>query len=230
MLRKVVSALALLLLAATAPAANILPNSSFELWFLDMPVGWLTSEPLLPGTAVRDSAARTGEWCVRLSAQDTSAFVTTVTIVRAGVHYRFSGWANVPALVGGSFLLQFLTLELEPLGTPALLPALRSDDYREYVRWVTAPDEAALVSVSFATLPGVTVWVDDVTLEDTTIAGIEELPDAASRSAPAARRVFATPAVIAGLDPGVTVCDAAGRRLTGPAAMRPFRVYFVTEP
>lgn len=222
----------LLLLVGNGPAraANILPNSSFELWFLGVPVGWLTSEPLIPGSAVRDSAARTGDWCVRLNAQDTSAFITTVAVIRSGYHYLFSGWAFVPDLVGGAFAIQFLTLGLEPLGNPVLLPAIYSTGYREYTRWVTAPDEAALVSVSFATLPGTTVRIDDITLGDTTLAVSEQAPPALPRAGSFTRRVFATPAAIAALGPAAVIHDAAGRRLPGPAAMKPYRVYFISEP
>ncbi|MFO7637744.1 MAG: hypothetical protein R6X14_00345 [bacterium] len=219
-----------LALAGPAPAVNILTNSSFELWLFDIPVGWLTSEPLIPGSATRDSAARTGDWCVRLIAPDTSAFVATAAVVRSGVHYGFSGWAWVPGLVGGSFAIQFLTIGLEPVGLPVLLPAVYSGGYREHARWVTAPDGAALVSVGFASLPGATVRVDDITLEDTTGAAVRESPAPGPAAAPRPRRVFATPAVIAGLAPGTAVFDPAGRRLASAAAMRPFRVYFIIAP
>ncbi|MCX6843159.1 MAG: hypothetical protein NTX53_12845, partial [candidate division WOR-3 bacterium] len=47
------------------------------------------------------------------------------------------------------------------------------ESYREYTRWVTAPDSAAVLSVSFTTLPSLEAFVDDVTLDDTT-TGVEE--------------------------------------------------------
>jgi hypothetical protein len=63
------------------------------------------------------------------------------------------------------------------VGSPELLPAFYSgEDYREYTRWVTAPESASAVSVSFATLPSVEAYVDDVTLDDTA-AGVEEERD-----------------------------------------------------
>lgn len=228
-LRRGPAIVALALLAAVGPARafNILPNPSFEYWVLGMPVGWLSSEPLLPGSAVRDSSARTGNWCIRLNARDTSAFVTTTTIVRPGYAYAFSGWARVPGLVGGSFLLQFLTLTLEPVGTPVLLPAVYSSGYREYARWLTAPENSALLSVGFATLPGTTVWLDDLTLADTTLSGVEEPLPPVSRPGLLPRRMLATPAAIAGLGPDAVIYDAAGRRLSGPGQMRPYRVYFI---
>jgi hypothetical protein len=223
-------ALAVLLLVVPAGAVNILPNSSFETWFLGMPLGWLTSNLIAEGSAVQDSAARTGDWCVRLGSPDTLAFVATTTVVRPGRSYGFSGWARGPDLLGGSFALQFLKLDLEPVGNPVLLPVYLSSSYREYAQWLTAPDSAALIAVSFVALRGVTVRVDDLTLEDTTTSGIKEAFPVRPRPAAAGRRVFATPAAVAALEPGAVVHDAAGRRLAGPGAMRPFRVYFVTGP
>jgi hypothetical protein len=41
---------------------------------------------------------------------------------------------------------------------------------------VTAPDSATLLSVTFATLVGLSAYVDDVTLDDTTVGGVEERP------------------------------------------------------
>jgi hypothetical protein len=49
-----------LALAGVLPAANILPNPSFEYWLGNMPVGWLTSELLFPGTALQDSNSHSG--------------------------------------------------------------------------------------------------------------------------------------------------------------------------
>jgi len=77
--------------------------------------------------------------------------------------------------LGGSFVLQFLSLQGGAVGSPELLPAyLSGESYREYTRWVTAPESAALLSVSFATLPTLEAYVDDVTLDDTTLAGVKE--------------------------------------------------------
>jgi hypothetical protein len=164
-----------LALAGVLPAANILPNPSFEYWLGNTPVGWLTSEPLFPGTALQDSNSHTGVYCVKLVGGDTSAFMSSATIVRAGYNYEFSGFVRVPGVLGGSFVLQFTTLLGGAVGTPELLPVYYSgSSYREYTRWVAAPDSATFLTVSIATLPNVTVYVDDVTVEDTTVAGMSE--------------------------------------------------------
>uniref|UniRef100_A0A7C4GAX9 CBM-cenC domain-containing protein n=1 Tax=candidate division WOR-3 bacterium TaxID=2052148 RepID=A0A7C4GAX9_UNCW3 len=159
-------------------AANILPNPSFEVWLdslgVPMPFGWLTSEYLYSGSARRDTLANSGNYCLLLNGGDTSAFATSVTLVRPGSHYEFVGHARVPGLLGGSFVLQFLSLLGRPVGTAELLPVFNSAFYRRYSRWVTAPDSAVLLSVSLATLPGAQVWVDDVTVDDTTIAGVAD--------------------------------------------------------
>ncbi|MFO7675119.1 MAG: hypothetical protein R6X12_02205 [bacterium] len=224
------ASLAVLLLAAPVPAANILLNSSFETWLLGEPLGWLTSNLIAESSAVQDPAARTGDWCARLGSPDTLAFVATMAGVQPGRHYGFNGWARVSAVLGGSFALQFLTVGLEPIGDPVLLPAYISADYREYDQWLTAPEGSALIAVSFVALRGVTVRVDDVTLEDTTVLAIEGSPPALTAAGPPSRRILATPAVTAALATDAVVFDAAGRRLADPQVMRPFRVYFVIDP
>lgn len=172
----------LMLVAAvgTVLAVNILPNPSFEVWLdslgVPMPLGWLTSEYLYPGSALRDTQANTGDYCLLLVGGDTSAFATSATVVRPGYHYEFAGHAMVPGVVGGSFILQFLTLLGQPVGMPQLVPVYNSSAYRRYSRWVTAPDSAFFLSVNFAGLPGATVRLDDVTVEDTTLAGIDAGP------------------------------------------------------
>jgi hypothetical protein len=159
------------------PAANILTNSSFESWLFGVPVGWLTSELLYPGTAVQDSNSNSGTYCVKLSGADTAAFVGTLATVTPGRSYGFSGYARVPGVLGGSFLLAFLTLQGDTLGLPELLPVYYSDTtYRQYTRWVTAPESAAGIAVSFATLAGLEAYIDDVTLDDTTSGAIAEAP------------------------------------------------------
>lgn len=218
----------LLLLGALAlPCAgfNLLANPSFETWLLGLPVGWLTSEPLAESSATQDPDSHSGQWCVRLTGTDTSAFATTVTAVRAGFHYRFNGWVNTAALLAGSFVIQFTTLLAQPVGAPTLVPAYRSNAYREYERWVTAPESAALVSISFATLPNVRAWIDDFTLEDTTFLGVEETPVALPAGA-CTRKLLLLPGMR--LDPGARVYEMSGRRLD-PARARPFKAYFIRE-
>ncbi len=221
----------LLIVVACAPlrAVNILPNSSFEYWLLGMPVGWLTSEPIVEGSAIADTSARTGDYCVRLRASDTIAFLTGTTIVRPGFHYEFSGWTRVPGLFGGSFVLQFLKLNLETIGSPTMLPAMRSSNYREYSLWLTAPDSAALLSVSFVTIPDATVYADDFTLNDSALLGIEEEPDPPLAPIRPVRKIVASPAAIASLETNAVIYDPTGRRIADRNRMRPFGIYFVVR-
>lgn len=168
-----------LLLVQVAVGTNILINPSFELWIdtlgVHLPLGWLTSEIIHPGSARKDSASHSGEWSVRLLGQDTAAFVSSAALVSPGKHYRFNGYARCPGVLGGSFVLQFLSLLGSPIGYPELIPVFYSGSaYRSYSRWVTAPDSASFISVSCATLAGAEVYVDDVTLDDTTVQSIEE--------------------------------------------------------
>lgn len=179
----------LVLLAMPAPAANIIVNPSFEFWLLGSPLPWLTSNVIAESSVVQDTNAHSGEYCALLRGQDTSAFVATTTVVRPGYSYRFSGFCRVPGLVGGSFLLQWTTLLAQPVGSPVVIPVVYSGaSYREYSRWLTAPDSAALIAVSFATLPRTTVYLDDVTLDDTTITAVGESPAAPVRPRPECRK------------------------------------------
>jgi hypothetical protein len=174
-MRIVVVLVCLLGSAGILPAENILLNSSFESWLFGVPFGWLTSELLYPGSAVQDSSSNTGTYCVKLSGADTAGFVGTVAIVTPGRSYEFSGYARVPGVLGGSFVLAFLSSSGDTLGFPDLLPAYYSDSsYRQYTRWVTAPESAAVLAVSFATLAGMEAYVDDVTLDDTTSGAIAD--------------------------------------------------------
>jgi hypothetical protein len=177
-MRIVVVLVGLALLAGSLSATNILLNSSFENWLFGMPVAWLSSELLYPGSAVQDSNSNTGTYCVKLAGGDTAAFVSTASIVTAGRSYEFSGYARVPGVLGGSFVLVFLNSQGDTVGSPELLPVYYSGaEYREYTRWVTAPESAVGVLVSFATLAGLEAYVDDVTLDDTTSpGGIVESP------------------------------------------------------
>jgi hypothetical protein len=206
------------LMPASAPAANILPNPSFETWIGSVPLGWVTSELLFPGSATRDSNSHTGTYCVRLVGGDTAAFATSGTIARAGSDYHFSGFVQVPGLLGGSFLLQFTTIVGSVIGSPELLPAYYSgSDYREYERWVTAPDSAALISVSFATLPGETACLDDVTLDDTTLA-VAEAGTAIAVVTPTQPGKLVPLTSKARVAPGAALYDPLGRRVHGRPA------------
>lgn len=229
-MRLCVVCVCVLALAGPLPATNILLNSSFEFWFGGVPIGWLSSELLYPGSAVQDSGSNSGTYCVKLAGGDTAAFVSTATVVRAGYSYNFSGFVRVPGLLGGSFVLQFLSLQGGGVGSPELLPAYYSgESYREYTRWVTAPDSAVLLSVSFATLPSVAAYVDDVTLDDTTLAGVEEEREKGIEGVREretnVRKVVGLWAGPERAGSGVQLYDPLGRRVAG----RPARggVYFV---
>jgi len=217
-MRIVVVLVCLAVLAGPLPAANILTNSSFEDWLFGLPVGWLTSQLLFPGSALQDSNSNTGTYCVKLSAVDTAAFVATVATVTPGRSYDFSGFARVPGTLGGSFVLAFLSSQGDTLGLPELLPAYYSgSEYREYTRWVTAPESAAGIAVSFATLAGLEAYVDDVTLDDTASGGIAEsqitrpTPDSRPRKILSIAGSHDYSAVSA------PVYDPLGRRVTGRA-------------
>jgi hypothetical protein len=219
------------LLAASAGATNIIINPSFELWLGNLPVGWVTSELGHPGSAVPDPGSHSGALCLKLIGSDTSAYATSATIVRPGLHYEFAAWARCPGIVGGSFVLQFAKIDLELIGTPVLVPVVYSgNDYREYDRWITSLDSAAFILVAFATLPSATVFLDDVTLDDTTLLAVEE-PGVTDSPAPRTRmrRFVAGIDRLEDIEPGSRVFDLSGRRLLDPGLMRRFNVYFVLE-
>lgn len=205
----------LLVMAGVGLALNILPNPSFEVWLdslgVPMPFGWLTSEYLRQGSALKDTQANTGDYCLLLAGGDTAAFATSATVVRPGQHYEFAGHTLVSSVLGGSFMLQFLSQTGNPVGQPVLLPVYFSTSYRRYSQWVTAPDSALFLSVSLATLPGVEVRLDDVTVEDTTLGGIADEPQ------PGCRPAVGRKVVVAGDRPGSSASggglfyDALGR-------------------
>ena len=209
--------LLLTLLVGLSPAANIVLNPSFETWLAGMPLGWLSSELVRPGSAAQDSNSHTGSWCVRLESADTAAFVTSATIVQAGSSYEFAGWVRAPGALGGSFILQFTQMNATPVGSPVLIPAIYSgSDYREYTRWVTAPDSAVFLSITFGTLAGLIAYVDDVTLEDTTIAALAEPGPGVMLRATSARKLVAFGDGSCRVPPGCQLYDATGRRLAAP--------------
>jgi hypothetical protein len=222
-MRIVVVLVCLLGSAGVLPAENILLNSSFESWLFGVPIGWLTSELLYPGSAVQDSSSNTGTYCVKLSGADTAGFVGTVAIVTPGRSYDFSGYARVPGVLGGSFVLAFLSSSADTLGLPELLPVYYSDTtYRQYTRWVTAPESAAVLAVSFATLAGLEAYVDDMTLDDTTSGAIAESRALSQRVDSRPRKILS----IAGsrAHAAAPVYDPLGRRV---AAITRSGVYFV---
>jgi hypothetical protein len=221
--------LLLLLFFSLTGAVNILPNPSFEVWLdtlgVKMPLGWITSEYLHPGSAVKDTNSNTGSFSLRLSGGDTVAFASSMTIVRAGVSYEFSGYAAVPGIISGGFLIEFLTLRGQPTGTPELVPVYYSNGYRRYHRWVTAPDSAFFLTVSCLALPGGEVYYDDVTVEDTSRLGVEEEQPVGCRRFRVQKLVLPVMAFDPG--PGIKVYDVLGRRVAAGCRCR--GVYFVVQ-
>jgi hypothetical protein len=162
---------------------------------------------------------------VKLSAVYTAAFVATAAVVTPGRSYDFSGYARVPGTLGGSFLLAFLTSAGDTLGLPELLPVYYSGiEYREYTRWVTAPESAAGVAVSFATLAGLEAYVDDMTLDDTVSGGVEESPAHLRAAGLRPRKILSIAGSHDGAATTMPIYDPLGRRVAG---LRRSGVYFL---
>jgi Secretion system C-terminal sorting domain len=161
----------------TLNAQNILINPSFEVWLdtlgINLPLGWYTSEMAFPGTATKSTDAHTGDFALKLVGGDSIAYAATTTIVTAGNQYDFAGWCKCPSLIGGSFVIAWLSMLGQTVGTPTLVPIIYSNSYREYTSSLTAPDSAFFIVVSAAALMQATVYVDDVTL-DTVSSGVKE--------------------------------------------------------
>lgn len=191
-----------LLFVLPLAAQNILPNPSFEIWLdtigVNMPLGWITSELTQPGSAARTTNAHSGNFAVELYCADTAAYITSTTLVRSGASYDFSGYIETGSLVGGSFVFTWLSLLGGLVGTPTVIPVTWNKSYHEYARRITAPDSAVLAVVLFATLPGSTVDVDDVTLTPVTtgIRGSTRIPSQRFFLYPAQPNPFSTYAVI----------------------------------
>ena len=176
---KIILFLAIFLFAFQAVnGQNILINPSFEIWLdtlgINLPLGWVTSELTFPGSATKTTDAHTGNFAIKLAGGDTLAFAATTSMVVAGNRYDFSGWSKCPSILGGSFVIAWLTVLGQPVGTPTIIPIVLSNSYRNYTARVTAPDSAVLVVVTVAALVQATVYADDVTL-DTVAAGIDEV-------------------------------------------------------
>lgn len=170
----------------TAHSQNILINSSFEIWLdtlgINLPLGWLTSEPNFPGSAVKTNDAHSGNFALKLLANDSIAFATTTSLIRPNDQYDFTGFSKCPSYIGGYFAIAWLTFNGNPIGLPTVIPILLSNRYQSYTQTVTAPDSALFVVVTATALPQATLYVDDVTLtpitqtikEDYSIIGLDE--------------------------------------------------------
>jgi hypothetical protein len=159
-------------------AQNMLLNSSFELWFdslgIRMPFAWYTSEANDSGSATRTTDMHTGIYALKLTGSDTIAYAMTLSFCTAGHNYYFSGWTKSTVYIAGSFIITWLKLSQQPLMDPVIIPILRNTSYHNYTQMVQAPDSAVLVNVDVVALPGMTIYVDDVTLSDTVLTGVEE--------------------------------------------------------
>ncbi len=162
-----------------ANGQNIIINPSFEIWLdtlgINLPLGWVTSEITFPGSATKSTDAHTGDFAVKLVGGDSIAFAATTTLVSPGNQYDFSGWCKCPSLLGGSFVIAWLTLLGQPVGSPTILPIIFSNNYREHTSSLTAPDSAFFVVVTVAALIQSTIYVDDVTLDTLTGTDIDEV-------------------------------------------------------
>jgi hypothetical protein len=156
----------------------MLLNSSFELWFdslgIRMPFAWYTSEANDSGSATRTTDMHTGIYALKLTGSDTLAYAMTLSLCTAGHNYSFSGWTKSTSFIAGSFIITWLKLSQQPVMDPVIIPILRNTSYHNYTQIVQAPDSAVLVNVNVVALPGVTITVDDVTLRDTVLTGIED--------------------------------------------------------
>ena len=168
----------LLALPSKACAQNMLLNSSFELWIdsvgIRMPFAWYTSEANDSGSATRTTDMHTGIFALKLTGSDTLAYAMTLSLCTTGHNYCFSGWTKSTSFIAGSFIITWLKLSQEPLMDPVIIPILRNTSYHNYTQIVQAPDSAVLVNVDVIVLPDVTINVDDITLRDTVLTGIEE--------------------------------------------------------
>ncbi|MCX7784877.1 MAG: T9SS type A sorting domain-containing protein [candidate division WOR-3 bacterium] len=177
----VVTLIISLILPIVSQAQNILLNSSFEIWLdslgIQMPFAWFTSEATDSGSATRTTNAHSGLFAIKLTGSDTSAFATTISIVSPQTYYYFSGWCKTQSFAAGAFIITWLKLSQQPAGTPTIIPIYYSNTYRNYNAVLQAPDSAIFVNVTVGTLPYLTIYVDDVTLSDTALTGIEEQPE-----------------------------------------------------
>ncbi|MEO0076652.1 MAG: T9SS type A sorting domain-containing protein [candidate division WOR-3 bacterium] len=157
---------------------NIILNSSFEIWLdslgIQMPLGWLTSEAQDSGSAIRTTNAHSGVYALQLNGSDTSAYATTVALCQANHNYYFSAWCQTSSWVAGSFIISWFKITQQPAGNPTIIPIIRSTNYYNYSQMLQSPDSAILVNVNIVTLPYTTIYVDDVTLSDTILSGLEE--------------------------------------------------------
>jgi hypothetical protein len=191
-----------LLVVLPLAAQNILPNPGFETWLdtigVNMPLGWLTSELTRPGSAAKTTDSHTGSYAVELYSGDTAAYLASTTLIRPGASYDFSGFAKTSALLGGSYVITWLSLLGGFVGTPVLIPVLRNTSYHETARRVTAPDSAVFAIVAFASLPGATVDIDDITFTPVTsgIRGTGRIPSQRFYLYPTQPNPFSSYAVI----------------------------------
>lgn len=165
-------------LVSVVSAQNIILNSSFELWLdslgIRMPFGWYTSEAQDSGSAIRVIDPRSGVFALKLNGSDSVAYATTLSFCFAGRNYYFSGWCKTTSLIAGAFVINWLNRAQQPVADPVIVPIYRSTSYRQYTQILQAPDSAVLVNLNIVALSYISITVDDVTLTDTVLTGIEE--------------------------------------------------------
>ncbi|MEO0092317.1 MAG: T9SS type A sorting domain-containing protein [candidate division WOR-3 bacterium] len=173
-----VSIISIFTITTISQARNILLNSSFEIWLdsmgVRMPFAWYTSEVNDSGSATRTTDCHSGLYAIKLTGSDTSAYAMTISISIPGSYYYFSGWCKTQSFTAGAFIITWLKLSQQPATSPTIIPVYYSNTYRNYTLFLQAPDSAVFVNVTIATLPYITIYVDDVTLSDTSLTGIEE--------------------------------------------------------
>lgn len=166
------------LLVPAVSAQNVILNSSFEFWLdslgVRMPFAWFTSEASDSGSAVRVIDPHSGIYALKLNGSDTLAYALTASIAFSGHNYVFAGWCKSNSLIAGSFIITWLNLSQQIVGNPVIVPIYRSTNWQRYSQIVQCPDSANIVNVNVIALPTISLTVDDVTLTDTVLAGIQE--------------------------------------------------------
>ncbi len=160
-----------LLLAVTlASAENLITNPGFEEWMFmgdfHLPVMWMTSDLTSPGSADSTTeVVHSGVYAIKLVGFDTMAFATTVSVITPNTAYRFGGWAQSTGGLAGTFSLNWLDSSFAVIGSPVLIPIIRSDEYRHYSLKCTAPESADAALIAILALQGEMLYVDDMALE-----------------------------------------------------------------
>ncbi|MCX8014809.1 MAG: T9SS type A sorting domain-containing protein, partial [candidate division WOR-3 bacterium] len=101
-------------------------------------------------------------------------YATTASLCQNNHNYYFSAWCKTTSWLAGSFIITWFKITQQPAGNPIIIPIIRSTSYYHYTQMLQSPDSAILVNINIVTLPFTTINVDDVTLSDTVLSGIED--------------------------------------------------------